>query len=56
MTKFIPLLSAVAVLAALAVGASAAAHPPDSAVASGSCPTVQSGQLTIGTDHPAYPP
>ena len=53
MTKLIPLLAAVAVLAALAVGASAAAHPTASAVG---CPTVKSGQLTIGTDNPAYPP
>jgi polar amino acid transport system substrate-binding protein len=49
MTKFIPLLAAVAVLAAIAVGTSAA-HP------TASCPTVTSGQLTIGTDNPAYPP
>ena len=49
MTKFIPLLAAVAVLAAIAVGASSA-HP------TASCPTVTSGQLTIGTDNPAYPP
>ena len=56
MTKLIPLLAAVAVLAALAVGASAAAHPTASAVAAAGCPTVKSGQLTIGTDNPAYPP
>jgi polar amino acid transport system substrate-binding protein len=56
MTKFIPLLVAVAALAAVAVGASAAAHPTVSALAGASCPTVKSGQLTIGTDNPAYPP
>jgi polar amino acid transport system substrate-binding protein len=56
MTKLIPLLTAVAVLAAVAVGASAATRPTASAVALASCPTVTSGQLTIGTDNPAYPP
>ena len=56
MTKFIPLLVAVAVLAAVVVGASAAAHPTVSAVAAAGCPTVTDGQLTIGTDNPAYPP
>ena len=56
MTKFIPLFTAVAALAAIAVGASAAAHPTAATVASASCPTVTSGQLTIGTDNPAYPP
>jgi polar amino acid transport system substrate-binding protein len=56
MTKFIPLLVAVAALAAVAVSASAAVHPTASAGAGASCPTVTSGQLTIGTDNPAYPP
>ena len=56
MTKLIPLLAAVAVLAALAVGASAAAHPSTTLLAAANCPTVKSGQLTIGTDNPAYPP
>ncbi len=56
MTKLIPLLVAVAALAAVAVGASAAAHPAGSAAAAANCPTVTSGQLTIGTDNPAYPP
>ena len=56
MTKFIPLLVAVAALVAVAVGASAAAHPTVSAVAAAGCPTVTDGQLTIGTDNPAYPP
>jgi polar amino acid transport system substrate-binding protein len=49
-------LSGVAVLAAFAIGASAAAHPSAAVVASAACPTVTSGQLTIGTDNPAYPP
>src|SRR5579862_9929470 len=56
MTKFIPLLAAVAALAAIAVGASAAAHPTGVAATGASCPTVASGRLTIGTDNPAYPP
>jgi len=56
MTKFIPLLTAIAALAAAAAGATAAAHPTRSAVASAACTTVKSGQLTIGTDNPAYPP
>jgi polar amino acid transport system substrate-binding protein len=49
-------LSALAVLAAFAVGASAAAHPSAVVVASAACPTVTSGKLTVGTDNPAYPP
>jgi polar amino acid transport system substrate-binding protein len=56
MTKLIPLLAAVAMLTAIAVGTSAAAHPTLSTVASATCSTVTSGQLTIGTDNPAYPP
>jgi polar amino acid transport system substrate-binding protein len=56
MTKLIPLLAAVAVLAALAVGASAATHPAATTLATAGCPTVTGGQLTIGTDNPAYPP
>jgi polar amino acid transport system substrate-binding protein len=56
MTKLIPLLTAIAALAAAAAGASAAAHPTSSVVASAACTTVKSGQLTIGTDNPAYPP
>jgi polar amino acid transport system substrate-binding protein len=54
--RILVLSSAVAVLAVVAVGASAAAHPSAAVVASASCPTVSSGQLTIGTDNPAYPP
>jgi polar amino acid transport system substrate-binding protein len=56
MTKLIPLLTAIAALAAAAAGASAAAHPTSSAIASAGCATVKTGQLTIGTDNPAYPP
>jgi polar amino acid transport system substrate-binding protein len=56
MTKLIPLLTALAVLTAAAAGASAAAHPTSTAIASAACTTVKSGQLTIGTDNPAYPP
>jgi polar amino acid transport system substrate-binding protein len=48
------LVSAVVVLAAVAAAASAATHV--TATATASCPTVKSGQLTIGTDNPAYPP
>ncbi len=56
MTKLIPLLTAIVVLAAAAAGASAAAHPATSIATAASCPTVKSGQLTVGTDNPAYPP
>jgi len=48
------LLAAVAALAAVAVGASAAPRHATSPTAN--CPTVKSGTLTIGTDNPAYPP
>ncbi len=54
--RIILLVSAVAALAAIAVGTSAAAHPAAGVVASASCPTVTSGQLTVGTDNPAYDP
>ncbi len=56
MTKLIPLLTAIVVLAAAVAGASAAAHPAHSTAAAATCPTVKSGQLTVGTDNPAYPP
>jgi polar amino acid transport system substrate-binding protein len=49
-------LSAVAALAAVIVAASAAAHPTAPRAVAANCPTVKSGQLTIGTDNPAYPP
>jgi len=54
--RILVLLSAVALLATIAVSTSAAAHPAASVVASASCPTVTSGQLTVGTDNPAYDP
>src|SRR4029077_735141 len=46
------LASAVSV-AVVAIGTNAAAHPTAQAA---SCPTVTDGQLTIGTDNPAFPP
>jgi polar amino acid transport system substrate-binding protein len=54
--RILLLLSAVAALAAVAVAASAAAHPAATHAVAANCPTVTSGQLTIGTDNPAYPP
>jgi polar amino acid transport system substrate-binding protein len=54
--RILLLLSAVAALAAVAVAAAAAAHPTASRTVSANCPTVTTGQLTIGTDNPAYPP
>jgi polar amino acid transport system substrate-binding protein len=52
MTKrLIPFLVSAAALAAVAATAVAA---PDTT--SASCPTVTDGQLTIGTDNPAFPP
>ena len=53
--RFLLLPAAVAALAATAVGASSAAHSSRT-FATASCPTVTDGQLTIGTDNPAYPP
>jgi polar amino acid transport system substrate-binding protein len=49
------LLAAAALVAVVAavLGTNAAA---DTTAAAASCPTVHSGQLTIGTDNPAYPP
>src|SRR4051812_22103950 len=49
--RLTPSLAAIAALAAVAAGAVAA---PGSTAAS--CPTVTDGQLTIGTDNPAFPP
>jgi polar amino acid transport system substrate-binding protein len=46
------LAPAVAV-AVVAIGANASARP---AALAASCPTVTDGQLTIGTDNPAFPP
>jgi polar amino acid transport system substrate-binding protein len=49
-------LATAAALAAVAVGADAANQPASSVAVAASCPTVSSGQLTIGTDNPAFPP
>ena len=54
--RLLLLLTPIAVLAAIAVSASVAASPAARTAAAASCPTVTSGQLTIGTDNPAYPP
>src|SRR3954471_18202205 len=54
--RLILLLTPIAALAAIAVSASVAASPTASTAAAATCPTVSSGQLTIGTDNPAYPP
>jgi polar amino acid transport system substrate-binding protein len=51
-TRLLLLLTPIAALAVIAVGTSVAA-PATTAAA---CATVTSGQLTIGTDNPAYPP
>jgi polar amino acid transport system substrate-binding protein len=53
--RLILLLAPIAALAAIAVSASVAASPA-SQVAAAACTTVSNGQLTIGTDNPAYPP
>jgi polar amino acid transport system substrate-binding protein len=54
--RLILLLTPIAALAAIAVSASVAASPKASTAAAATCTTVTSGQLTIGTDNPAYPP
>jgi len=46
---FAAIIAVVAAVAATTVGTS-------SASVAANCPTVKSGQLTIGTDNPAYPP
>ncbi|HEX5450265.1 MAG TPA: ABC transporter substrate-binding protein [Gaiellaceae bacterium] len=46
---FAAIIAVVAAVAATSVGTS-------SASVAANCPTVKSGQLTIGTDNPAYPP
>ena len=51
--RLLPLLATVAALAAVA--ASVAAVDGRTAVTA-TCPTVTDGQLTIGTDNPAFPP
>ena len=54
--RLILLLTPIAALAAIAVSASVAASPTASTAAAATCATVTDGQLTIGTDNPAYPP
>jgi polar amino acid transport system substrate-binding protein len=56
--RLILLLTPIAALAAIAVSASVAAAPaaPTAAAATCNAATVTDGQLTIGTDNPAYPP
>jgi polar amino acid transport system substrate-binding protein len=51
MTKWIAIATVLAVAAVAAV-AQSSGH----AAVAANCPTVSSGQLTIGTDNPAYPP
>jgi polar amino acid transport system substrate-binding protein len=51
MTKLIAIATVLAVAAVAAV-----AQPSGHAAVAANCPTVNSGQLTIGTDNPAYPP
>ena len=51
MTKWIAIATVLAVAAVAAV-AQSSGH----AAVAANCPTVTSGQLTIGTDNPAYPP
>ena len=55
-TRLILLLTPIAAVAAIAVSASVAASPNASTAAAATCTTLTSGQLTIGTDNPAYPP
>jgi polar amino acid transport system substrate-binding protein len=55
MSKRILLLLAAAAVTVVAAAA-ASARGTSRALAAASCPTVSSGQLTIGTDNPAYPP
>src|SRR3954464_13193778 len=54
--RLILLLAPIAALAAIAVSTSVAASPRASADEAATCATVTDGQLTIGTDNPAYPP
>src|SRR3954471_8378208 len=54
MRKRILLLASI-VAALAAIGALAKANHAAARVVA-SCPTVKDGQLTIGTDNPAYPP
>ncbi|HEV7641295.1 MAG TPA: hypothetical protein VGO39_10555, partial [Gaiellaceae bacterium] len=54
--RLLLLLTTIAALAAVAVSASVAATPTASGAAAASCTTVTAGELTVGTDNPAYPP
>jgi polar amino acid transport system substrate-binding protein len=54
--RLLLLLTTIVALAAVAVSASVAATPTASVAAAASCATVTNGQLTVGTDNPAYPP
>jgi polar amino acid transport system substrate-binding protein len=54
--RLLLLLTTVAALAAVAVSASVAATPTAPVATAATCATVTDGQLTIGTDNPAYPP
>jgi polar amino acid transport system substrate-binding protein len=54
--RLLLLLTTIAALAAVAVSASVAATPTKAVAAAATCTTVTDGQLTIGTDNPAYPP
>ncbi|MDX6425497.1 MAG: polar amino acid transport system substrate-binding protein [Gaiellaceae bacterium] len=54
--RLLLLLTTTAALAAVAVSTSVAATPTGPVAAAATCATVTDGQLTIGTDNPAYPP
>jgi polar amino acid transport system substrate-binding protein len=56
MSKRILLLLLAAAAVTVVAAAAASARGSSRAVAAASCPTLTSGQLTIGTDNPAYPP
>lgn len=54
--RLLLLLTTIGALAAVAVSTSVAATPGASVAVAATCATVTDGQLTIGTDNPAYPP
>jgi polar amino acid transport system substrate-binding protein len=54
MPKKLTLLATLVLALAALAAAAGATHASATAVAS--CPTIKAGQLTIGTDNPAYPP
>ena len=56
MSKRTILLLLAAAVVTVVAAASASARGTSRAVVVANCPTVTSGQLTIGTDNPAYPP